>query len=81
MSNGLMTIAKGAVPLALFGRQAYGLVLGTIATPQLILNAISPTLFVFSLDRLGPQQSLVVCLAFGLMSLAAMIYLARLHPR
>lgn len=81
MSNGLMTIAKGAVPLSLFGRQDYGLVIGTIVTPQLILNAISPTIFVFILAGLGPQWSLVLCLVFGILSLIAMIYLARLHPR
>lgn len=81
MSNGLMTIAKGAVPLSLFGRQDYGLVIGTIVTPQLILNAIAPTLFVFVLAGLGPQWSLGVCLVFGILSLIAMAYLARLHPR
>lgn len=81
MSNGLMTIAKGAVPLSLFGRQDYGLVIGTIVTPQLILNAIAPTLFVFVLAGLGPQWSLGVCLVFGMLSLIAMAYLARLHPR
>ena len=81
MSNGLMTIAKGAVPLALFGRQGYGLVIGTIVTPQLVLNAIAPTLFVFALESLGAEWSMGLGLAFGLLSLAAMLYLARLHPR
>jgi len=81
MSNGLMTIAKGAVPLSLFGRQDYGLVIGTIVTPQLILNAIAPTLFVFVLAGLGPEWSLGVCLVFGILSFVAMAYLARLHPR
>jgi len=81
MSNGLMTIAKGAVPLALFGRQGYGLVIGTIVTPQLILNAVAPTLFVFVLAGLGAEWSMVLCLVFGMLSLAAMFYLARLHPR
>ena len=41
MSNGLVTIMRGTVPLALFGPHGYGLVLGTIATPQLILNALA----------------------------------------
>ncbi|MBL8905718.1 MAG: MFS transporter [Rhizobiales bacterium] len=81
MSNGLMTIAKGAVPLSLFGRQDYGLVIGTIVTPQLILNAVAPTLFVFILAGLGPEWSLGLCLIFGSLSLLAMIHLARLHPR
>jgi thiamine transporter ThiT len=69
------------VPLTLFGREGYGLVLGTIVTPQLILNAIAPTLFVFALDRFGAQSSMLLGLVFGLLSLVAMLYLARLHPR
>jgi MFS family permease len=81
MSNGLMTIAKGAVPLSLFGHKDYGLVIGTIVTPQLVLNAIAPTIFVFVLAGLGPQWSLALCLVFGILSLIGMIYLARLHPR
>jgi len=81
MSNGLMTIAKGVVPLSLFGREGYGLVLGTIVTPQLVLNALAPTLFVFALERFGAQSSMILGLVFGLLSLAAMLYLARLHPR
>ena len=81
MSNGLMTIAKGAVPLSLFGRRDYGLVIGTIATPQLVLNAIAPTVFVFILAGFGPEWSLALCLVFGILSLIAMTYLARLHPR
>ncbi|MFL5258276.1 MAG: MFS transporter [Hyphomicrobiales bacterium] len=81
MSNGLVTITRGVVPLALFGRDGYGLVLGTIAAPQLVLNALAPTLFAFLLDSSGPRTSLLVALAVSLLSLLAMIYLARRYPR
>lgn len=81
MSNGLVTIMRGAVPLALFGPRGYGLVLGTIATPQLILNALAPTLFGFVIDGLGARWSLALCFAISLLALAAMVWLARLHPR
>jgi MFS family permease len=81
MSNGLMTIARGVVPLALFGREGYGLVLGTIAAPQLVLNAAAPTLFAFVLDWIGPRHGLLVALAFALLSFAAMTSLARRYPR
>src|SRR5262245_3933922 len=36
---------RGAVPLALFGIKGYGAVLGVIATPVLVVNAASPTVF------------------------------------
>ncbi len=81
MSNGLITITKGVVPLALFGREGYGLVLGTIAAPQLVLNALAPTLFAFVLDWMGPREGLLLALVIALLSFAAMIYLARRYPR
>ena len=42
VANGLMTIVRGAVPLALFGPKGYGEVLGILATPYLLLAALSP---------------------------------------
>ena len=81
MSNGLMSIIRGVIPLSLFGREAYGLVIGTLATPQLFLNAVAPTLFALVLDGIGPGSGLLVGLFFGLASFAAMIWLARTYPR
>ena len=81
MSNGLMTIAKGAVPLALFGRQDYGLVIGTIATPQLVLNAVAPTALRLRVSPAsGRNGRSDVCLVFGVLSLIAMTYLATAAP-
>lgn len=81
MSNGLMSIIKGIVPLSLFGREGYGLVLGTLTMPQLIVNALAPTLFAFSLDFYGPRNSLYLAIMFAGLSLAAMLWLARRYPR
>jgi MFS family permease len=81
MSNGLMSIIKGIIPLSLFGRQGYGLVIGTLTTPQLILNAIAPTLFAFVLDRGGPRNGLLIAIYFALLSFIVMFYLARKYPR
>lgn len=52
-SQGVITIVRGAVPLALFGAKGYGAVLGVIATPVLVVNAGSPTLFAWIVDRWG----------------------------
>jgi Major Facilitator Superfamily len=52
-SQGVITIVRGAVPLALFGAKGYGAVLGVIATPILIVNAASPTIFAWIVDRWG----------------------------
>jgi MFS family permease len=52
-SQGVITIVRGAVPLALFGAKGYGAVLGVIATPVLVVNAASPTVFAWIVDRWG----------------------------
>ncbi|MGH7302472.1 MAG: MFS transporter [Candidatus Rokuibacteriota bacterium] len=52
-SQGVITIVRGAVPLALFGATGYGAVLGLIATPVLVVNAASPTIFAWIVDRWG----------------------------
>ena len=75
-SQGVITIVRGAVPLALFGPKGYGTVLGVIAAPVLIVNAVSPTIFALLIDRWGwhtAQMTLLACagaswLAMELMS-------------
>jgi len=52
-SQGIITIVRGAVPLALFGVKGYGAVLGVIATPVLVVGAASPTVFAWIVDRWG----------------------------
>jgi hypothetical protein len=52
-SQGVLTIVRGAVPLALFGARGYGAVLGVIATPVLVVNALSPTVFAWTVERWG----------------------------
>lgn len=75
-SQGVITIVRGAVPLQLFGANGYGAVLGVLATPILIVHAISPTLFALIVDRWGwgvGQAALVAatlasCIAIEVMS-------------
>ncbi len=52
-SQGVITIVRGAVPLALFGATGYGAVLGLIATPVLVINAAAPSVFAWIVDRWG----------------------------
>ena len=80
-SNGLVTIAKGAVPLMLFGTRGYGEVLGVISAPNLILNAAAPLLFALLLGVVSAQASLLIAGAAALASTLFMLWLARLHPQ
>ena len=51
--NGLLTIARGTLPLALFGPAGYGLRTGLLAAPARILQGAAPLLFGLVLDRGG----------------------------
>lgn len=79
-SNGLVTIAKGAVPLSLFGPRGYGEVLGTISAPSLVLNAAAPLLSALLLNHATAVTALLIGGAAGLASTLAMLALSRLHP-
>jgi hypothetical protein len=52
--NGLLTIARGTLPLAMFGAAGYGLRTGILAAPARILQGGAPLLFGLVLDRAGP---------------------------
>jgi len=51
--NGLLTIAKGTVPLAIFGPAGYGLRSGILGAPARATQAASPLLFGLLMDRMG----------------------------
>jgi MFS family permease len=58
--NGLLTIARGTLPLALFGHAGYGLRTGLLAAPGRILQGGAPLLFSLVLDRAGPEYALLL---------------------
>lgn len=72
VANGLVTIVRGAVPLALFGPQGYGTVLGVLATPYLLVNALAPAVLAVVVDLWGYTAAEAVVLAAGLLSAGAM---------
>jgi hypothetical protein len=61
--QGVITIVRGAVPLAMFGSRGYGAVLGVIATPISVVNAATPTAFAWVVDRWGWPAGRVALLA------------------
>jgi MFS family permease len=75
--NGMITIAKGTLPLVLFGPQRYGRRSGLLSVPARMLQASSPFLFGLLLDRVGIEA---VGLSAGL-CLAAFGSLFLLRPR
>jgi hypothetical protein len=80
-SNGLVTIAKGAVPLMLFGPRGYGEILGLVAAPNLILNAAAPLLMALLLDVATPETSLLAAGVAALGSCLCMLALWQVARR
>jgi MFS family permease len=72
-----VTIVRGAVPLALFGPHEYGTVLGLIATPVLLVNALSPAGFALLVDQFGWQSSLYVLFACSIATWIAIEFMSR----
>ena len=71
-SNGLVTIVRGAVPLALFGAEGYGKVLGIIATPVLLFNALAPMMFAAIVEAWGYRTGTYILFVLALLSTVAM---------
>jgi MFS family permease len=69
MTNGLMTIARGTVPLALFGASGYGRLLGRIAGPALVMQAVGPLVLAFVAERFSDSAALALIAAFALAAL------------
>jgi len=80
-SQGVITIVRGAVPLALFGAKGYGAVLGVIATPVLVVNAGSPTVFAWIVDRWGWGPARVSLLVSCSAAWLAMELMSRWYER
>ncbi len=76
-ANGLSTIVRGAVPLALFGTRGYGEILGILATPYLVLNAIAPVGFSMFTESFGVAAGNALLAAVGALSWVSMEIMAR----
>src|SRR5215472_12234837 len=71
MANGLLTIARGAVPLALFGPAGYGHIVGRIGAPYLAMQAIAPFVLAFIAERSCDAAVLAVAAAFATIAFIA----------
>lgn len=69
MSNGILTINRGTLPLAFFGSAGYATLLGWLAVPVLLAQAAAPTLAAPLMSVLPSRDVLV--LAGGVALLAA----------
>lgn len=75
--NGLITIAKGTLPLALFGAGGYGARLGALAVAQRAMQALAPYLFALALERGGAAAAVTLTITLSLVALLALLRLGR----
>ncbi len=74
---GVIAVARATLPLALFGRNGFGAMLGRLTVPQNLTFAAAPLLFAFLVERLGASGTLVVSAMIQSLALLAMIVLVR----
>ena len=72
--NGILTIAKGTLPLVLFGARGYGERQGWLMVPARIAQALAPWLFGLAIDRWG-ARSLWLSAAIGAVAVVALLLL------
>jgi MFS family permease len=68
-ANGLITIARGAVPLALFGAQGYGRLIGRISGPWLVMQSAAPFVLAFVAERSSDAAALALAASFAIVAL------------
>lgn len=78
LSNGLMTIAKGTVALALFGRGGYGAMLGRLSVASLLFRAFGPFVFAWLASLGGVDAMIALMMVCALATLAACERLVRI---
>ena len=71
LSNGLMAIARAAVPLTLFGTRTYGEVMGQLSFPFNVMSALAPLIFAKLILASGPMAALHVATCLSVVGLVA----------
>ncbi|MGA2288026.1 MFS transporter [Bradyrhizobium sp.] len=75
--NGILTIARGTLPLSIFGPQNYGYRLGIIGAPARMAQAAAPLAFGLLIDIMGSR----ILFVSSALSLAALLALSMLRKQ
>jgi MFS family permease len=76
-ANGLVTITRGAVPLALFGASGYGRLMGRLAGPFLLVQAAAPLVMAVVEDRASDPAALMLAAGFAAAALVCFMQIKR----
>jgi hypothetical protein len=69
-ANGLITITRGALPLALFGAEGYGSLMGRISGFWLAMQSAAPLVMAFVAERASDAAALALTASFTVVALA-----------
>ena len=78
--NGILTIARGTLPLAIFGPENYGYRLGIIGAPARMAQAAAPLLFGLLIEAMGARV-LIVSSALSIAALLGLFLLRKMPPQ
>jgi predicted MFS family arabinose efflux permease len=78
-ANGLVTITRGAVPLALFGASGYGRLMGRLAGPFLVVQAAAPLVMAFVVERTSDPAALALAAGFAATALVCFVLIRRVN--
>lgn len=78
---GIQSIARGTLPLALYGQTGYAVVMGRLAMPALIAQSISPTLAAMLLQATGVSATLATLTGLAAANIALVALLWRIKNR
>jgi MFS family permease len=78
---GIESIARGTLPLAIFGAHRYPAIMGRIAMPSLIMQAAAPSLGSLLIERLGANDALGAVMALALINVLLVIVLFGFMPK
>jgi MFS family permease len=75
--NGIGSIARGTLPLALFGTARYPVLMGRLALPLLIAMSIAPYVGALALEAGGPNSTIAIIAALAVTNVALIALLWR----
>ena len=76
-ANGLVTIARGALPLSLFGANGYGKLMGRLAAPFLLVQSAAPLVMAFVVEKISGGAALALAAAFAAVAFVCAILIRR----
>lgn len=73
--NGLMTITRGTLPLALFDFRSYGTLTGSLLIPSFLLTAAAPVAYAFIIEWQGARAAMLTSALLAAIIAAAAVML------